>query len=90
MCRIATLPSVARNDNDIIMNDIGKILILFGGILALLGVVLTFAPKIPFLGKLPGDIHIEKENFHFYFPIATSILVSVLVTIVLHLFLGKK
>lgn len=46
---------------------------------------MIFFDKIPFLGKLPGDIRIEKENFRFYFPITTSILVSVLISLILWL-----
>ena len=49
------------------------------------GVVLHFAPGNPFPGKLPGDIVINRENFKFYFPITTSILVSVLLSIILFL-----
>ena len=55
----------------------GKILILIGLVLVIVGSILAFAPNIP-LGRLPGDIRIERENFSFYFPITTCILISLL------------
>lgn len=64
------------------MQVIGRTLIIFGIILIGIGVLLTFMHKIPFLGKLPGDIYIQKKNFTFYFPITTSILISVLLSII--------
>ena len=68
------------------MSDFGKILVIFGLILVGLGLILLFGPKIPWLGKLPGDITIKRENFTLYFPLATSILISVLLTILFSLF----
>jgi len=65
------------------MQFLGKSLVLFGGILVLVGLVLMFSGKIPFLGRLPGDIHVKKENFEFYFPIMTSILLSLLLSAIL-------
>ena len=65
---------------------IGKILILLGIILIVLGGILVFLPKIPWLGKLPGDLFIKGEKFSFYFPLATSILISLLLTLLLALF----
>jgi len=67
------------------MQDIGKT-IFFGAILVLLGAFLTFGSKIPFIAKLPGDIFIKKDGFTFYFPLATSILLSILVTIIINIF----
>jgi polyferredoxin len=64
------------------MQEIGKTLIIFGIILLGLGLLLTFAQKIPFLGRLPGDILIQKKNFTFYFPLVTSILISVILSLV--------
>jgi hypothetical protein len=75
------------------MNNLGKILIVLGVIFLAAGVVLVVFKKIPFnLGKLPGDIIIKKENFSFYFPITTSIIISVVVSLVLYVvskFIGK-
>jgi len=63
------------------MQEIGKTLIIFGLILIGVGVLLTFFNKIPLLGKLPGDILIQKKNFTFYFPFMTSILISVVLSL---------
>lgn len=68
------------------MSDFGKILVIFGLVLIGLGLILLIGPKIPWLGKLPGDITIKKENFTFYFPLASSIVISILLTILFSLF----
>lgn len=60
--------------------DLGKILILFGGIIVLIGLLLMIGDKIPLIGRLPGDIIIKKERFTFYFPIVTCILISIILT----------
>lgn len=65
------------------MNNLGKILIFIGSILVVVGLLINFLPKIPFLGKLPGDIRIEKENFTFYFPIVTCLLLSAILSLIL-------
>jgi hypothetical protein len=65
------------------MQPIGKILILAGGIMLLLGAILVWWDKVPFLGKLPGDISIRKDNIQFHFPITTSLILSVLASLVL-------
>ena len=64
----------------------GKLLIIVGVVCILLGLIITYSPKIPFLGKLPGDISIERENFKLYFPVATSILISVLLSLIIFLY----
>ncbi len=68
------------------LKEIGKVLILFGSITVLIGLLFMFGGKIPFLGKLPGDIFIEKENYRFYFPLASGLLISLILTIVINLF----
>ncbi|MBI2090079.1 MAG: DUF2905 domain-containing protein [Deltaproteobacteria bacterium] len=68
------------------MGDLGKLLILFGILLVVLGVVFSVGPKIPWLGHLPGDIYIERERFSFYFPLTTCLLLSLILTLVLYLF----
>jgi hypothetical protein len=68
------------------MSGFGKILIVFGIISIAVGLLFLFFDKIPLIGKLPGDIKIEKENFKLYFPLTTSILISVLLSLVLYLF----
>ena len=71
---------------------IGKLMVLLGGVLIVVGVVLVFFEKIPYLGKLPGDIHIKKDNFEFYFPLSTSIIISLLISGIFWLvnFFNKK
>lgn len=68
------------------MSDLGKVLVIFGLILVGLGLVILYGPKIPWLGKLPGDIAIKRENFTFYFPLASSLVISILLTILFSLF----
>jgi hypothetical protein len=65
---------------------LGKLLILLGVFIILVGVFLLIGDKIPWLGRLPGDFIIRKKNFTFYFPLATSILVSIILTLLLMLF----
>lgn len=67
------------------MNEIGKFLIIFGLIVVIIGLILTFVGKIPLIGKLPGDIVIERRNFVFYFPIGTSILLSIIISLIFYL-----
>ena len=70
------------------MNTLGKSLIIIGIFIALIGALLLLSArlKIPFLGRLPGDILIKKENFTFYFPLVTSIIVSMILSLILYLF----
>lgn len=68
------------------MNGLGRPLIVMGLIIVAIGVIISFAGKIPWLGRLPGDIHIKRENFTFYFPLATSILLSLIISFLLWLF----
>ena len=70
------------------LQPVGKILIISGIFVALLGLVLLFADKIPFLRRLPGDILIRKKNFTFYFPLATLIVLN-LVLFLISYFLRK-
>jgi hypothetical protein len=67
------------------LQGIGKILILGGAFLAFLGLLLFFWQRIPFLGKLPGDIFVNKGSFQFLFPIVTCIIISIVLTIILNL-----
>jgi len=67
------------------MEFFGKILILFGILLVILGIIFSFFGKIPYLGKLPGDIYIKKENFTFYFPLGTCILISIVLSLIFYL-----
>jgi membrane protein implicated in regulation of membrane protease activity len=74
---------------DGIVSDVGRLLIIVGGFVLLVGVFLTLGLRIPFLGKLPGDISIDRGNVHFYFPIVTSLVLSVALTLLLTLFFRR-
>ena len=65
--------------------DIGKILVVIGIVMLVLGGLLMGLGKIPGIGRLPGDIIIQRENFTFYFPVATMIILSILLSLVLSL-----
>ena len=75
------------------MTELGKILLGLGVVMVILGGVLLLAGnlsgKVPWIGRLPGDIYIERGNFRFYFPLTTSILVSIILTLVLML-IGRR
>jgi len=65
--------------------SIARTLIVIGGALVALGLLLQVAPYVPLLGKLPGDIRIEREGYTLYFPIVTCLLLSAIVTLVMQL-----
>ena len=65
---------------------LGKLLILLGVFVILIGLLLLIGEKIPWVGRLPGDFIIRKKNFTFYFPIVTSILISIILTLLFTLF----
>ncbi len=71
------------------IQQIGKLIVVLGIVILAIGLVLTFAGKIPWIGRLPGDILIRKKNFTFYFPLATSILISIILTFLFWLF-GRR
>jgi hypothetical protein len=64
-------------------SGMGRILIVIGLLIAAVGLVLSFAGKIPWLGRLPGDFFFRGKGFSFYFPLTTSILISVILTLIL-------
>jgi hypothetical protein len=68
------------------MSDLARALIVLGVILVVVGLALLLVPKIPWLGKLPGDIVVKRENFSFYFPLGTCILISVILSLIFWLF----
>jgi hypothetical protein len=68
------------------MNPIAKMLIIGGVILVVLGLIWQVGGRFLHFGRLPGDIVVEKENFKFYFPLATSIILSVVLSLILYLF----
>lgn len=69
-------------------SSLGKALIGIGILVIFIGFILLFFPKIPLLGKLPGDIYYKRGNFSFYFPLATCILISVALTLIFY-FINK-
>ena len=71
------------------VHDIGKALVILGLVIALAGVVLLVVGRVPWIGRLPGDIHIERGNWTFYFPLGTSIALSLLLTLLFWLF-GRR
>jgi len=68
------------------LSALGKLLILLGVFIVLAGVFLLVGEKIPWLGRFPGDILVKREKFTFYFPITTSILISMILTLLFALF----
>ncbi|MBI4684272.1 MAG: DUF2905 domain-containing protein [Nitrospirae bacterium] len=68
---------------------IGRLLLIIGAVITAAGALLLFSGKIPWIGRLPGDIIVHKKNFTFYFPLATSILISIILTLVFWIF-GRK
>lgn len=68
------------------MQPMGRLLVVFGVMIAVLGLGLSFFDKIPFLGKLPGDITVKRENFQVFLPITSSVIVSIIISTVLWLF----
>lgn len=68
------------------MNNIGKYLIIIGAVIIVAGLILyLFGNRLHFLGRLPGDIRVEKPGFRFYFPITTMILASLALSLILNL-----
>lgn len=67
------------------MNDVGRLLVVFGLVIVAAGVLLLLMGRVPWLGRLPGDIHIQRGNWTFYFPLGTSIVLSLLLSLVLWL-----
>jgi hypothetical protein len=68
------------------LGALGKMLILLGVLIIVIGLLLLIGEKIPWTGRLPGDIIIRKEKFSFYFPISTCILISIILTLLFTLF----
>jgi hypothetical protein len=68
---------------------LGHLLIVLGIALLLAGLFSAFVGKLPFLGKLPGDIHIQKKNFSFYFPLGSALVLSIILSLILNLLTRK-
>jgi len=71
------------------MPEIGKLLIIVGGFIVVVGLFLALGLRIPYLGKLPGDISINRGNVHFYFPIVSGLLLSLVLTLLLNVFFRR-
>ena len=71
------------------IEQIGKLILFTGLLIAVIGILLILSGKISWIGKLPGDILIRKKNFTFYFPLATSVLLSIILSLILYLFSKK-
>ncbi|MCI0438556.1 MAG: DUF2905 domain-containing protein [Chloroflexi bacterium] len=67
------------------LDGIGKLLLMVGGGIALLGLVFLLIGRAPFLGRLPGDISIERDSFSFHLPIVTMIVISIVLTVILNI-----
>jgi hypothetical protein len=68
------------------MSGIGRMFVILGLLLVIVGLGFMFADKIPYIGRLPGDIYIKREKFSFYFPLTTSIVVSIILTVLFSIF----
>jgi hypothetical protein len=68
------------------MPELGRTLVVFGAIVVLVGLALMLAPSIPWLGRLPGDVFVQRERLTFYFPVVTCLVVSVVLTLLVNLF----
>jgi len=66
------------------MHLTGRLLIITGVVIIIIGLVFTYFDKIPFLGKLPGDIDIKGKNYSIYIPIATSIIISIILSLIFY------
>jgi uncharacterized membrane protein YkgB len=71
------------------MEGLGRLLVVLGVVTVIVGLILLVMPRIPWLGRLPGDIVVQREGFTFYFPILTSIIISIVLTVLLNLFFRR-
>lgn len=69
--------------------DIGKVFLIIGGVIFIIGLIYTVFPTITFPPRLPGDIFIKKDNFTFYFPVVTSLIISIILTLLLNFFFRR-
>ncbi len=82
-----TSPMRYNRVSTMIPHDIGRALIILGIVIALAGLVITLGPRIPLMGRLPGDISIHRGDTHIYIPLATGLLLSVVLTVVVNVVL---
>jgi hypothetical protein len=67
----------------------GRLLVVVGLLVAAVGGVLLLLPQLPWLGRLPGDIHVERDHFSFHFPLVTCLVVSAVLTLLVNLFFRR-
>lgn len=67
--------------------ETGRLLMLLGGVLFLIGLLITAAPRVPGLGRLPGDLVVQRDNFTLFAPCGTMLLVSIILTVVINVIL---
>ena len=70
--------------------SLGKILIIAGVSIAIVGILIIAAGRIPNIGRLPGDIYIQRKNFTFYFPLATSVIISIVLSVLFWLIFRRR
>ncbi|MCD6283862.1 DUF2905 domain-containing protein [bacterium] len=66
--------------------DFGKLVILIGFVFIITGIFILLVGKVPLIGKLPGDIYVRRDNFTLFFPIATCIIISIILSLIFWLF----
>ncbi len=71
------------------VNDLGRMLVMLGLLVVVAGLVLMVLPRLPWLGRLPGDIRIEREHFSVYVPLVTCLVISVVLTVIVNLFFRR-
>jgi Protein of unknown function (DUF2905) len=71
------------------MPELGRVLIVLGVVIVVVGLALVFFERVPWIGRLPGDVHVQRGNWTFYLPLGTSILLSLILTLVLWL-MGRR
>jgi Protein of unknown function (DUF2905) len=72
------------------IQGLGKLIVIAGILLVVAGLLITFAPKTPIIGKLPGDFYFKRGNASFYFPLASSILISIILSLILNFIMRWK
>jgi hypothetical protein len=71
------------------VHDVGRLLVVVGLLVAAVGAAMLLLPQLPWLGRLPGDINVERDHFSFHFPLVTCLVVSAVLTLLLNLFFRR-
>jgi hypothetical protein len=71
------------------VQDVGRSIVVLGLVIAAVGVLVMLLPRMPWLGQLPGDVHIDRPGFSVHFPLVTCLVVSAVATIILNLFFRR-